>query len=79
VIVVKCQFSNFSAILWQEQVNFQKDDDEVRSVLDQHAELDFYSASSLRQQSADRHVALLGHIILIPSQPVCSYSLALRA
>jgi hypothetical protein len=25
-------------------------------VLDQHAELDFYSASSLKQQSADRHV-----------------------
>jgi len=30
--------------------------------------LDFYSASSLKQQSAGRHVAPLGHIILIPSQ-----------
>jgi hypothetical protein len=39
-------------------------------VLDQHAELDFYIASSLKQQSADRHVAPLGHIILIPSQLV---------
>ena len=39
-------------------------------VLDQHAELDFYSASSLKQQSADKHVAPLGHIILIPNQPV---------
>ena len=39
-------------------------------VLDQHAELDFYIASSLKQQSADRHVAPLGHIILIPSRPV---------
>jgi hypothetical protein len=29
-------------------------DDEVRFVLDQHAELDFYSASSLKQQSAGR-------------------------
>jgi hypothetical protein len=29
-----------------------------------------YSASSLKQQSADRHFAALGHIILIPSQPV---------
>ena len=48
----------------------QRDDDEVRFVLDQHAELDFYSASSLKQQSANRHVAPLGHIILIPSQPV---------
>jgi len=27
--------------------------------LDQHAELDFYSASSLKQQSTDRHVATL--------------------
>jgi hypothetical protein len=32
--------------------------------------LDFYSASSLKQQSVDRHAALLGHIILIPIQPV---------
>jgi len=45
--------------------NFQWDDDEVRSVLDQHAELDFHSASSLKQQSAGKHVAPLGHIILI--------------
>jgi hypothetical protein len=40
----------------------------VRFVLDQHAELDCYSASSLKQQSADKHVA--PHIILIQSQPV---------
>ena len=34
----------------------------------------FYSASSLKQQSAGRHVATLVHIILIPNQPVfCSY------
>jgi hypothetical protein len=51
-------------------VNFQRDDDEVRFVLAQHAELDFYSASSLKEQSADRHVAPLRHIILIPNQPV---------
>jgi len=36
---------------WQEKVNFQWDDEEVRFVLDQHAELDFYSASSLKQHS----------------------------
>ena len=30
----------------------------------------FYSASSLKQQSTGRHVAPLGHSILIPSQPV---------
>jgi hypothetical protein len=46
------------------------DDDDVHFVLDQHAELDFYSASSLKQQSAGRHVAPLGHIIMISSQPV---------
>jgi hypothetical protein len=70
VIVVKCQLINFSAISCKKQVNFQWEDDEVRFVLDQHAELDFYSASSLKQQSAGRHVAPLRHIILIPSQPV---------
>ena len=42
----------------------------VRFVLDQHAELDFYSASTLKQQPACWHVAPLGYIILIPSQPV---------
>jgi hypothetical protein len=37
--------------------------------------LDFYSAiSSLKQQSVDRHVAPLGHIILIPNQPVFALS-----
>ena len=74
VIVVKCQLINFSAISCKKQVNFQWEDDEVRFVLDQHAELDFYSASSLKQQSAGRHVAPLGHIILIPSQPVFALS-----
>jgi hypothetical protein len=33
-----------------------------------------YSANSLKQQSEGRHVAPLGHIILIPSQPVCALS-----
>ena len=60
----------FLARSWREQVNFQRDDKEVRFVLDQHAELDFYSASSLKQQSAGRHVTPLGHIILIPRQLV---------
>ena len=56
------------------RTSFQRDDDEVRFVLDQHAELDFYSASSLKQHSEDSHVAPLGHIILIPSQPVFALS-----
>ena len=42
--------------------------------LDQHTELDLYSAISLKQQSADRHVAPLGHIIPIPSQPIFALS-----
>jgi len=37
VIVVSCQLSNFSAISWQEQANFQWDDDDVLFVLDQNA------------------------------------------
>jgi hypothetical protein len=49
---------------WREQVNVQWEDDEIRFVLDQHAQLDLYSASSPTQQSADRHVAPLGHVIL---------------
>jgi hypothetical protein len=39
-------------------------------IFTKYQQLDFYSASSLKQQSVDRHVAPLGHIILIPSQPV---------
>jgi len=39
--------------------------------------LDFYSASSQIQQSADRHVAPLRHIIPIRSQPV--FALLLKA
>jgi hypothetical protein len=35
---------------------------EVSFVLDQHAELDFYSAISLKQQSTGRHVSPLTHI-----------------
>ena len=59
---------------WREQVNFQWDDDGVHFVLDQHAELDIYSASSLKQQFANRHVAPLGHFIPIPSQSVFAFS-----
>jgi hypothetical protein len=36
----------------------------------QHVELNFYNASSLKQQAAFRNVATLGHIMLIPNQPV---------
>jgi predicted alpha/beta hydrolase len=46
------------------------DDDDVHFALDQHSKLNFYRASSLKQQSTDRHMDALGHIILIWSQPV---------
>jgi hypothetical protein len=52
MIVAEPQFSNLLAISWPQQVNFQWDDDEVRFVLDKHAELGFHSASSVKQQSA---------------------------
>jgi hypothetical protein len=67
------QYINLSAISWREQVNFQWND-EVRFVFDQYTQLDFYSASPLKQQSLDRHVAPFRHIILIPSQPVFALS-----
>ena len=54
---------NCSSIPRREQVTFLCDDEEVRFVLGQHYWLDFYSAKSLKQQSVDRHVAPLGHII----------------
>jgi hypothetical protein len=39
------------------------DDDDVHFVLDQHAELDLYSASSLKLQSAGRRVTPLGNTL----------------
>jgi len=44
-------------------------------MMGQHNELDFHSASSLQQQSNDRHVAPLGHIILILSQSIFTFPL----
>ena len=67
--------ANFSAISWREQVYVQWNDDEVCFVLGQHALLNSNSTSSLKQQTAGRHVALLGHILLIPNQPVFAISL----
>jgi hypothetical protein len=61
--------SNFSAISWW-------NNDDVLIVLDQHAELDFYSASSLKQQSSGRHVApLWEHYSDSGPNSFCSYSL----
>jgi len=58
----------FSSYIWW-------DDDDVHFVLDQHAKMGFYSASSLKQQSADRHGTPLRHIILILIQPVVASTL----
>ena len=69
-VVFSRQFSYFSAISWREQVKFVNEMMMRSFVPDQHAKLDLYSASLLKQQSVDRHVAPLGHISLIPSQPV---------
>ena len=44
-----------SKIVWSWRDAFRYDDD-IRFVLDQYTSLDFYSASSLKQQSVDRHV-----------------------
>jgi hypothetical protein len=71
--ILWCTHFLFS-ISWREQVNFQWNNDEIRFVLDQHVMLDIYSASSLKQQSTDRHVTTLGNIILILSQPVFALS-----
>ena len=72
---------NFSTISWGEQVKFWWYDDDARFVLDQHAELDFCSTRSMKQQSACGHVAPIEHIILIQSQTalVYSHSLMMRA
>ena len=51
-------------------IYIQWNDDVVRFGLDQHAELYFLSASSLKQQFAERHVTPLGHFFLIPSQSI---------
>ena len=74
--VSEWQFINASAISWREQVNFQWDDDVVRFVLNQHAELDLYSASSLKHQSAGRHVAPLLLTHYPDFEPTSRYSIS---
>ena len=65
----------FSAISMPQQVtSWWNDDDYVRLVLDQYAELNLYSSETLKQQSAGRYVPSLGHVILIPRQPVFALS-----
>ena len=72
------------AISCREQINVHWDDDEIRFVLDQHAEVDVYGASSLKQQSTDiihRSTRRPTSIHYPDSQPTsfCSFYLMLRA
>ena len=53
-------------------VDHRWQNDDAGYVLDHYSELDFYSASSLKQQSAGRDVASLEHIIMNPRQIVCA-------
>ena len=46
--------------------DYDDDDDKFHFELDQHAYLDFNIDSSLKQQSAGRHVTSPGHTIPIP-------------
>jgi hypothetical protein len=46
----------FSSYFMARTSYFEWYDDEIRFPLDQHTELDFYSASRLKQQSAGRYV-----------------------
>ena len=57
------------------QVTFWWDNNGIHFVLDQHTELEIYSASSLKQQSTVRYVIPLGYIILLMSQPVFALTL----
>ena len=65
----KHNYHKITAMTASTKVECSYPDDQVPFVLDQHAQLDFDSVSSLKQQSADKHATTLGHIILIPSQP----------
>jgi hypothetical protein len=72
--------SNLSAISWDggenkiHSMKIWQCIDNVCFVLDQHALLYAYSTNLLKQQSMSRHVAPLGHIILITSQPVFAFT-----
>jgi hypothetical protein len=76
MIVVQLKVNNISAISWWEQFTFQRDQDCVHFVLDQQGDLDFYCASSLKQQSADRHVTPLESIYTAFYDKVCQWLVA---
>ena len=55
-----------STTSWRERVNFQSDNDEVRFVLVQHAELDFNVLAHWNNSPRVDMSLHTGHIILIP-------------
>jgi hypothetical protein len=65
--------SNFSAISARTSY-IRWDAIDVCFVLDQHASLDFHVASTLKQQSAGRHVSPLGYWIHYPDSEQTSLS-----
>ena len=70
LLLLLLQMSNIFSYFMVRTSYIHRNDDDVSFVQDQHAELDFYNASSLKKPSVGRHVAPLRQIILIPSQPV---------
>ena len=67
--------SNLSAISWQQNLTF--DDDDVcyvqkkkKKKVDQHDNLDIYSAGPLKQHSTNKHVTSQGQIYHTDSEPV---------
>jgi hypothetical protein len=76
VSVAYRQFSNFSAISWRGQVNFQSDNDEVRFVLEQHPELHIDSASSteyLQKKKIDVCVLIVWFTLTIVLQTIVPF------
>ena len=70
-------FNANSAISQQEQVNFQWDDDEVRIVLDQHAELDFKVLAHWNNSPRVDMLLLLDTLFWYEPTSLCSFSLIL--
>ena len=64
-----------SFIQWNDDDDGDDDDDDASFRLDQHSELDFYSASSLTQQSTGTHYS---HSDSEPTS-LCCYYLKLRS
>jgi hypothetical protein len=60
-------------LIWPYHPVYIANDNDVHFVLDQHAELDIYSVSSLKQQSAGRHITPLHAVSLCDASMICIY------